>query len=497
MVKTTNLAVKLFIIFLFSFLDLYADKKVVLQLSWLHQFQFAGYYVAKEKGFYKDLGLDVEIKEFEYGLDLRRCVVEHKADFAVGRSSLLIDKSNGLDVIALGAIFQKSPMVLLVTKESGIEGFEDFRGKSIMITSDAKSSASIIAMLKSNGIGLDDVTIQKHSFNLDDLISGKTDAMASYISNEPIRLSDKDIDYKVFNPSHYGYDFYDDILFTSSEYYQSNTKDTKKFYDATIRGWKYAFEHIDETSEIIFNKYNSQNKSKLQIMKEGEILKQIAFDYFDNEIGCLDKNKLEKIVNVYKVLGFIQGEVDLDELVYQHNNHGVYSFELSKKQLIPVVIIFGIVIVILIFLFLVMKKVKTWFGVMKMLKQELEEKIKDIEYQKGKLSQVDARHNDSLLVKDENLNIIDCNQKFSNLFCKDKDQIIGKNDYFLFDEETASVMAQIQEEVLLTQKRQDFFIEKTVGLSIEHSLSVEFLPFQYSKEKIGLILFFQERKNEK
>ena len=110
------------ILFIITFIIinlLFSNEKtnISLQLSWLNQFQFAGYYVAKEKGFYKEVGLEVEINEFKDKTDLAQLVVSQKVDFAIGRSSLMIDRLKGNDIIALGAIFQNSPLVLISTKE--------------------------------------------------------------------------------------------------------------------------------------------------------------------------------------------------------------------------------------------------------------------------------------------------------------------------------------------------------------------------------------------
>jgi len=71
---------------------------VTLQLIWKHQFQFAGYYVAKERGFYQDAGLDVEIREYDFGMEVTEDVLSQKADFGVGRSSLILEKMHGKDV---------------------------------------------------------------------------------------------------------------------------------------------------------------------------------------------------------------------------------------------------------------------------------------------------------------------------------------------------------------------------------------------------------------
>ncbi len=354
-------------------ISLSADKKVTLQLSWLHQFQFAGYYMAKEKGFYRDVGLDVTINEFEFGMDLLDVLESQKTDFAIGRSSLLVDKYNGKDVVALGAIYQKSPLMLLVTKKSGIESIKDLKNKKIMITSDAKNTISIVSMLNANSIGLDDITLQKHSFNLDDLINGKTDAMASYISNEPITLAEKNIDYKIFHPQDYGFQFYDDILFTSSKFIKNNPQITKDFYEATIEGWKYAFENMAETAEVIFNRYNSQNKTKIQLVKEGEVLQRLAYDNKDNLLGFLDKKVLEKIVDIYRVMGFIKNSADIDEFIYENNHHNIYELQFTKVDILLASIILILFIILIVFIFVYTTIKKRWLHTNKQLKEELKD----------------------------------------------------------------------------------------------------------------------------
>lgn len=145
-----------------------------------------------------------------------------------------------------------------------------------MITPDAAFSASLLAMLSANGLNKNDFISQSHSFKLDDLISGNTDAMASYLSNEPIILEDKAIKYKIFKPKNYGFNFYSDILFTSNKFIKNNPKLTKDFYEASLKGWEYAFEHKAETAEIIYKKYNTQNKSYIHLIKEGEIFREIG-----------------------------------------------------------------------------------------------------------------------------------------------------------------------------------------------------------------------------
>lgn len=334
-------------------------QKVVLQLSWLNQFQFAGYYVAKEMGFYKDVGIEIEINELNSTIDLSSVIKNKEADFAIGRSSLLIDKSNGKDVVALGAIFQQEPMMLLVRDDMQIDSIKDLKNKRIMMTNDAKDTASIMAMLFSNGLTQKDVEIVSHSFNVDDLINKKIDAMASYISNEPIQMADKGVGYKIFHPKDYGFHFYSDILFTSSTFIQNNPKVTKNFYEATLKGWEYAFENISYSAEIIQKHYNTQNKTLIQLVKEGEILKRLAYNK-DGSIGHLSSNQLNDIVKVYKVLGLVSKDVDMNVFIYEYNHPKEFVFRLSNDDIFHLSIIFILVVILLVFILLFIGIRNSW-----------------------------------------------------------------------------------------------------------------------------------------
>ncbi|QKF80848.1 GGDEF domain-containing protein [Halarcobacter ebronensis] len=338
----------------FSLLYSYVGNKIIsLQLNWKNQFQFAGYIMAKELGYYNDVKLDVRLIEFSRGRDAIELLKSGDIEFAIGRPSLMIDKSKGEDLVALGAIFQHSPMVLLTRDSVDINDITDLKNRKVMITNDAKISASLIAMFISNNIQLKDIKIQEHSFNIQDLIDKKTDAMASYISNEPIVLKNRGINYKIFNPRDYGFDFYEDILFTSSLYLENNPQIVKDFYEATIKGWKYAFDNIRKSATVIYEKYNTQKKSLKSLIEEGYSLKEYAIDNDINKIGHLDKRRLEKICDVYKIIGLLDSEVDIDSFVYKNNNYDVIELELSNNQIYLYIfyflIIFGLLTLLIIY----------------------------------------------------------------------------------------------------------------------------------------------------
>jgi len=274
--------------------------------------------MAKEKGFYENENLDVNIKEFDYNINILDDLLNKKIDYAVGKSSLIVDKLEGKDIVILSAIYQNSPMVLISLKKSNIFSPKDLKNKNIMITSDAKLAASINSMIISQGVSLDSINFQKHSFELEDLISGKTDALASYLSNEPFVLKEKDIEFVIHNPSDYGFDFYGGIFYTSKNELNENPLRVKKVYKATLKGWTYAFENIEETAKLIFDKYNTQNKSLESLIYEGKILKKLAkFD--EGLLGNIDKKKIEEIKRLYLLLGTTNKSYYLENFIYSPN----------------------------------------------------------------------------------------------------------------------------------------------------------------------------------
>ncbi len=105
-----------------------ADEKVRLQLKWQHQFQFAGYYSAKEKGYYQEAGLDVGIIPCPPGVDPVQEVLLGKAEFGVGSTELLLLRERGAPLVVLAVIFQHSPLALMTLKNNGLQSIHDLAG---------------------------------------------------------------------------------------------------------------------------------------------------------------------------------------------------------------------------------------------------------------------------------------------------------------------------------------------------------------------------------
>ncbi|ABM04412.1 diguanylate cyclase [Psychromonas ingrahamii 37] len=301
--------------------QLFADelKKVTLQPSWFEQFQSAGYYIAQEKGFYNDVGLDVTIKDYQFGSDAVQKINDGEIDFAVGYESIILGKANHKKIVILYALFQSSPLVLLSTKASKINSISQFVGKKIMTTNNDFAQASLKAMLNSNYVDLENVNLLPHSHNINDLVNKKTDLISAYISKAPYELDKMGVTYNIFDPKDYGFDMYSDFLYTSEALIAKDITTVKAFKAASLKGWQYAFTHITETADLIFAKYNEQNLTKEELVFEGKKLKKLAF-FNTDQIGEIDNNKLKRILELYKVLGVTKGNVDFTQLVFDEKN---------------------------------------------------------------------------------------------------------------------------------------------------------------------------------
>lgn len=231
-------------------------EPVTIQLRWSHQFQFAGYYAAVEKGFYAAEGLDVDLREALPGQDRVAPVLDGRAQYGVGDTVILKLRSDGRPLVVLAQIFQHSPNVLITKRDSGIFSPYELVGKTIVLSGDPISSAAVRAMILETLGDLDRITILPRSNNETDYFGGRADAVSGYLSNEPYRLKQAGVAVNIIDPRSYGIDFYGDNLFTTEQEVREHPGRVARVLRATLKGWAYALENKDEIIDLILTKYN-------------------------------------------------------------------------------------------------------------------------------------------------------------------------------------------------------------------------------------------------
>ncbi len=309
-------------------------ESLVLQLKWLHQFQFAGYYAALEKGFFAEEGLDVTLRERDLSQDNILQVLEGDADYGIADSILLLFKERGRGVVLVAPIFQHSPNVLMTLASSDIHSPKDLVGRRLAFYDNDTEGINILAMLARQGV-LDQGMIRE-PFNLDErlenLLAGRIDAATAYATNEPVRFREAGHAIRVLDPRHYGVDFYGDILFTHQQEAAHNPQRVAAMRRAVIRGWEYALDHKEEIVDLILEKYNTQNKTRAALLQEARGL-ELFISRHTVELGQLDRGRLDFMLELLDTLDFLEyQDTSLEKLVFESTPNSHSNLHLSEEQ---------------------------------------------------------------------------------------------------------------------------------------------------------------------
>ncbi len=291
-------------------------QTIDFQLRWKHQFQFAGYYAAIAKGYYRDEGFEVRLHEGAPGKTPVEEVLAGRALYGESNSELLFERLNGKPLVALAAIFQHSPSVLLARSDAGIHNVHDLMGKRVMLMN-AQTDADFLTMFSREGLDPAGLDLQPSSYDVDDLVSGKVQAFNSYLTNEPFYLQQKGVAYTVLSPATYGIDFYSDILFTTETEATENPIRVAAFRRATLRGWRYAMDHPNEIIDLLLTKYQVK-KTREHLEFEAEAMRGLILpDLVD--IGHMNPGRWLRMAEAFKEQNMVPGMSRLDGFLYDPN----------------------------------------------------------------------------------------------------------------------------------------------------------------------------------
>ncbi len=298
-------------------------EKVTLQLGWRHQFQFAGYYVALEKGFYADAGLDVSFSEGGPGKLCLSIMMSGQAQFCADDGDNIFHFIKGVSLVALAAIFQNSPTALLTLRSSGLKTPHDLIGKRVEVMHGGIPIPEIKAMFKREGIPFDKFEHKEDSLGIDKLINGEVDAIYVYVSNEPALLEKAGIDYTLIRPRSYGIDFYGDALFTSKQEVEDHPERVKTFREASLRGWRYAMANQEETADLILKKYNRQ-ASKDHLLYEAKTFEKLM-QLELVEVGHMNPGRWRHMADIMVDQGLAKLGYSLEEFLYTPDIHAEHK----------------------------------------------------------------------------------------------------------------------------------------------------------------------------
>jgi diguanylate cyclase (GGDEF)-like protein len=287
---------------------------VRLQLKWRHQFQFAGFYTALEKGYYRDAGFAVTIIPATPGTDPVETVLSGGAEFGVATSELVLRYARGDPVVVLASIFQHSPLTLFVRRDAGIDTVRDLAGHKVAL---APWETEIFAYLQREQVPVDRLQLVQHDYTVDTLVQGRVAALAGYETDESYYLQQSGGQYRQFTPRSSGVDFYGDTLFTTRAMVTKHPERAEAFRAASLRGWEYALAHQEEISALIHAKYTPDLPVEKLRFEAERMMPLVRSDLV--ELGHTHVGRWQHIFDVYRELGLAPGGVDIDirGLIYQ------------------------------------------------------------------------------------------------------------------------------------------------------------------------------------
>ncbi|MCP3926739.1 MAG: ABC transporter substrate-binding protein [Desulfobacterales bacterium] len=427
-----NLFLYLFVFVFFSVsiaTQLQSAEKIILQLKWDNQFQFAGYYAAKWMGYYKEVGLDVEIrsaiKPNNKILSAIREVTEKRADFGIGSADILIAIDKGADLSILATIFQQSAARLYYIKgKTTVNSLADLTHLRVARNINDLIDVEFQAMLRAEGINPASVSKVPHLNSDKQFIKGEIDILPGNSISVPYLEKTKGIKLKSIKPSSYGIDFYGDSIFTRHSLIIDKPEVVKNFVSASLKGWEYALENPDIIAQRISNKLvrtapvkDFLNFNRFQIKG---VKKLTLFPIVD--LGHINPDRWKHMHNLLKKEGILKNNLDIHKVIYNPEvmGNGIFSTE------ILLVYIFIILMITFLFLFWV-----------KVLRKSVFEQTKELSFSAKKLSDEigERKRSESeqrlsearfrkmieksplpMVITDENQDIVFFSNKFTELF---------------------------------------------------------------------------------
>ena len=292
-------------------------QKVTLQLKWAHSFQFAGYYAAQMKGFYQDEGLEVSFQEAGPRRLPLAVVEQGQAEFGVSDMEVFLAYETGRPLVALGVVFQHSPYTIVTLAERGIRRPKDLAGRRVMFAGN-QGQMEAIAMLQAEGINPGEIQMVPHSWDLEDLLQGRVDALSAYVTDEPDLLRERGANLALLHPSNYGVDFYGDLLFTTRGFARTNPKVVEGFRRASFRGWDYAMAHPDELIDHILQLPGLAERhiSRKHLQSEAEQMRALVLPGLV-EVGHMNLGRFQRMAEIAKAQGLIQAVRDPKGFIYE------------------------------------------------------------------------------------------------------------------------------------------------------------------------------------
>ena len=496
----------LFLLFLFShsiFGQTKEEKvleKVSLQLKWHNQFQFAGYYVAKYKGYYAEAGLDVDLIEGGPNSTYEN-ILSSKHNFGVADSRILLARMQKKRVIVLAAIFQHTPDAIVTRFDRRIRVPSHLINKKIMLAEN-EIPPPLQAIFFREGIPLNSFTSIPYDKGIESVLSGKVDALFGYVTNEPYQMEKVGVKTYLLSPNDFGIDFYGDMLYTSEDEIEKNRDRVISFLNASLRGWQYAMENIPETVDLILNtpEINKNERiTKDYLLYEAKTLESFIISNVI-PIGHINPDRIAKTAKTFENLGLFHGEYSLEGFIFDADPRVDSRW---KKYLVAgFFTVIPIIMLSIILIFTLRKLVKIRTRELLHNKKRLEELNHELEKSKRKYQELIENSKDIIFSLNGDGEILTINRAVTDILKFKVKDLIGKNfAELLYNSETLSHLELYKEvfkytiqEVINSKSSLSFNsdLSNKIGEPLEIGITLQYVPTEEDYILLGTACLVKE-----
>lgn len=323
--------------------------KVILQLRWNHQFQFAGFYAADWMGYYEEVGLDVEIrpgwKEDGKVINAVDEVLEGRADFGIGSIDILLAEKDTTSLCLIASIFQRSLTVYYMDKDMPLNSIVDITKLKVGRRKKDLLDIELQSMLISEGIDPSILPLvdENQTFQPEDILQGEYDVIPGVAGGIIEYYAGKDgINLKSIKPIDFGIDFYGDSIFTTKELAHMDPELVERFRKASIKGWQYAIENPEKIIHRMTEEFSNpelrdyKDFAEYNRYQSNRIIEHTLYPVV--QLGNVNPYRWNKMCESLTKLGLMDKCVDMEEFIFDYEKIEEKKNEITIKRTINVLI---------------------------------------------------------------------------------------------------------------------------------------------------------------
>lgn len=277
--------------------------------NWYAQADQGGQYAALEKGFYEEAGLDMTIEPGGPKVSTIQVVSSGRAQFGMAQADqLLMARADGIPVVAVAALFQVSPQIILFQKGQPIDGFDDLNGRTVYVTPGSPYWEYLKQTYK-----LDRVRELAFTGEFSGLLSDASSASQAYLNTAPFTLKSQGIDTGHLLIYDSGYQPYSNVLFTTESYLEENPEAVKAFVEASVTGWDYYKTEYEEINQALLEANPNLDLETLKFGAESQTELIYGYDAAGLGVGTMSESRWSALMEQMLETGLLKEELDISQ----------------------------------------------------------------------------------------------------------------------------------------------------------------------------------------